>query len=337
MKKVSVLSILFLICILAGAQKYYITNLYMYDMFLLNPASAGSNENCYSFSAFYQNQWMGMDESPTTQILNFQTPLKDNLGMGSYVYNDRNGNMKEFGLHQAFSYEILLAKKRRSISTISFGLSFDIEQSKIDESSLVDHPSALGDQAITGGITAGWGYNSSTGILYKYNDYQLGFAVTNLFNQNNPLYLNYDEPDLARDYNISLSSMYKISSLGIFVEPIIMYRQNSNKDRKLDLTLKGIFPTMDPEYALWGLVSYRRTMDYDYGKSLGLGTTIGVNYHRISFGVEWQLGLTGAQQDLGSAYQLVLKYVICNNLKKKAIPCSEVQKFKNARYSGISW
>ncbi len=337
MRRISALSILFFICLLAGAQKYYITNLYMYDMFLLNPASAGSDKNCYSFSAFYQNQWLGMEESPTTQILNFQAPLSQGLGMGSYIYNDRNGNMKEFGLHQAFSYEILLKKSHRKISSLSFGLAFSLEQSKIDESNLMNYPSAISDPVINGGIYSGWGFNASSGILYKYNDYQLGFSVTNMLNQNNPLYLSDDEPDLPTDYNVFVSSLYKISSIGIFVEPIVMYRQNSSNDRKLDLTLKGVFPTMDPNYALWGLVSYRRTMDNEYGKSLGLGTTIGVNYHRISFGVEWQLGLTGAQMDFGSAYQLVLKYVICNNLKHKAVPCSEVQKNKKARYSGLSW
>ena len=337
MKKVGVLSILFFVCILAGAQKHYITNLYMYDMFLLNPASAGADKNCYSFSAFYQNQWLGMDESPTTQILNFQAPVVNSLGMGSYIYNDRNGNMKEFGLNQAFSYEILLKKSHRNISTLSFGLAFSLEQSKIDESNFNDYPSAVQDMAITGGITSGWGFNASSGFLYKYNDYQFGFSVTNMLSQNNPLYMSYDEPDLPTNYNFSLSALYKLSSLGIFIEPIVMYRQNTDYDKKLDLTLKGIFPTMAPEYALWGLVSYRRTMDHEYGKSLGLGTTIGVNYHRISFGVEWQLGLTGAQRDFGSAYQLVLKYVICNNLKHRAIPCSEVQKNKKARYSGLSW
>ncbi len=337
MKKLGVLSILFVICLFAEAQKYYITNLYMYDMFLLNPASAGTDENCYSFSAFYQNQWLGMEESPTTQILNFQAPVRHNLGMGSYIYNDRNGNMKEFGVHQAFSYEILLKKTRRTISTLSFGLAFSLEQSKIDESSLNDYPSAVLDPAISGGISSGWGFNTSTGFLYKYNDYQFGFSVTNMLNQNNPLYLSYEEPELPTDYNVFISSLYKISSIGIFVEPIVMYRQNSSDDKKLDLTMKGIFPTMDPEYALWGLVSYRRTMDHEYGKSLGLGTTVGVNYHRISFGVEWQLGLTGAQMDFGSAYQLILKYVICNNLKHRAIPCSEVQQNKKSRYSGLSW
>lgn len=305
-------------------------------MFLVNPANAGTDKSCYSFSAFYQNQWLGMDDSPTTQIFNFQGPVGHNLGMGSYIYNDRNGNMKELGLHQAFSYEVLLNKSRRRVTTLSFGLAFSVEQSKIDETSF-NSPLAMNDPLITGGINSGWGFNTSTGVLLKVNDYHFGAAVTNMLGQNNPLYSSPEEPKLPTDIHFFVSSLHKIVDRDIYLEPIIMYRQNTELDKRLDLTLKGTFPTPDPDYALWGLVSYRRTMDHAFGKSLGWGTTAGVNYRRISFGVEWQLGLTGAQLDYGSAYQFVLKYSICNSLKHRAIPCSIIRQNKKSRYSGLSW
>lgn len=305
-------------------------------MFLLNPANAGNDKSCYSFSAFYQNQWLGMDESPTTQIFNFQGPLGHNLGFGSYIYNDRNGNMKELGIHQALSYEVLLKKSRRKVSTLAFGLAFSLEQSKIDESGL-NNPSGVLDPVMTGGIISGVGFNASAGVLLKHNDYQFGFSVTNMFNQTNPLYKSPEEPELPTDFHAFISSLYKITDRDIYLEPIIMYRQNTELIKRLDLTVKGTFPTPDPDYALWGLVSYRRTMDDKFGKSLGWGTTVGVNYRRVSLGFEWQLGLTGAQIDYGSAYQLVLKYSICNNLKHHAIPCSIIRRNKKARYSGLSW
>ncbi len=336
MRKITTILLLFLVSFSIWSQKYYITNLYMYDMFLLNPASAGMDKSCYSFSAFYQNQWMGMDDSPTTQIFNFQGPLIQKLGLGSYIYNDRNGNMKELGLHQAFSYEVLLSKKRKTVSSISFGIAFSLEQSTIDESGF-NNPSAVLDPLITGGINSGFGFNTSAGVIYKYNDYHIGFSVTNMINQTNPLYMNPSEPELPMDFHIYASSLYKVLDRDIYLEPIIMYRQNTLLDKKLDFTIKGTFPTPDPDYALWGLVSYRRTMDDKFGKSLGWGTTVGVNYKKISFGVEWQLGLTGAQIDYGSAYQLVLKYSICNNLKHKAIPCSIIRQNKKSCYSGLSW
>ncbi len=319
-----------------GAQRYYVTNLYIYDTFLMNPAAAGKDKSCYSFGANYQNQWMGMDKSPTTQMLNFQGPLTQTLGMGSYIYNDRNGNMNQFGLHQAFSHEVVLKKSRRQVITMAFGLGLTVEQVRIDESDL-NTPSGILDPAISGGISSGWGMNVNSGVIFKYNDYELGFSLNNMIDQVNPIYLNDDEPGLATDYHLHLSSLYKLVDRDIYLEPLIMFRRNSNNDNRLDLTLKGTFPTPSPNYAMWGMVSYRRNVDHRLGKSLGLGTTVGVNYQRWSFGMEFQLGLTGAQYDYGSAYKVVTRYTICNNLKNKAIPCSEARKNKRSRYEGLSW
>ncbi|WP_066629442.1 PorP/SprF family type IX secretion system membrane protein [Labilibacter marinus] len=318
------------------AQRYYVTNLYVYDTFLMNPATAGTDKTCHSIGANYQNQWIGMDKAPTTQMLNYQGPLNNHLGMGSYVYNDRNGNVNQFGLHQSFSYEVLLKKSRREVITLSFGLGLSYEQVRIDESSL-NTPSGVLDPTITGGVASGSGINANSGVLFKYNDYQLGFSLNNMIDHVNPLYMNDGEPDLVMDYQVFGSSMFKIVDRDIYLEPMVMYRINENEDSRLDMTLKGTFPTPSPDYALWGMVSYRRNMDHRLGKSLGLGATAGINYRRLSFGVEYQLGLTGAQLDYGSAYRLVVRYAICNNLRNKAIPCSEKRKNKRARYSGLSW
>ncbi len=319
-----------------AAQRYYVTNLYMYDTFLMNPAAAGIDKSCYSFGANYQNQWLGMDKAPTTQMLNFQGSVTQHLGMGTYVYNDRNGNVNQFGLHQAFSHEIVLKKSRRNIITMAFGLGLTVEQMRIDESEL-NTPSGILDPAISGGISSGWGMNVNSGVLFKFNDYVLGVSLNNMIDQDNPMYLNDGEPDLAMDYHLHLSSLYKIVDRDIYLEPLLMFRRNGNNDNRLDFTLKGTFPTPSPSYAMWGMVSYRRNVDHDLGKSLGLSTTVGINYQRISFGMEFQLGLTGAQVEYGSTYRLVTRYTICNNLKNKAIPCSEARKNKRSRYEGLSW
>lgn len=335
MKRYYFLLLILLVSANAFSQKYYITNLYVYDMFLMNPASAGKDKTCYDIGAFYQNQWLGMDNSPTTQIINFQGPITSNLGMGSYIYNDRNGNMGELGFHQAISYEVLLSKTRRHVSTLSFGLGFTAEQSKIDESGF-GMPGAS-DPSVNGGITTGWGFNVSSGLLYKFDDYQLGVSATNILPQNNPMYMSPEEPELPTDFHIFASSFYKIVDRDIYLEPIIMYRQNSLLDKRLDLTLKGTFPTPDPDYALWGLVSYRRNLDHQFGKSLGLGVTAGINYKQLGIGFEYQLGLTGAQLDYGSAYQFVLRYTICTRKENSAIPCSVARRNKKSRYKGLSW
>ncbi len=318
------------------SQNYYITNLYMYDMFVMNPANAGSDKSCFDLGVFYQNQWLGMDESPTTQIVNAQGPLSKNMGFGSYIYHDRNGNMNSLGIHQSISYKVQLKNTQKNISFLSFGLAFSLEEAFIDERNFTNRRAVI-DPLIDGGITKGIGYNANAGIIYKYNDYQLGLSATNLFNQTNPLYLGQDEPELPTDVHLFLTSLYKVTGRDVFLEPLLMYRWNSFLEKRLDITMRGIFPTYKPEYALWGLISYRREMDNEVGKSIGLAATIGVNYRRISFGIEYQLGLTEAQIEYGSAYQLILKYSICNLLKHHAIPCSEARKNKRSRYDGVIW
>ena len=118
MRKLLILLVLFIAVGIVNAQKPYVTNQYVYDLFQMNPAAAAYQKNCVSVNGFYQKQWFGTDLAPTTQIVSFQMPLESRLGSGTYVYNDRNGVIKELGLSQAFSYELLLHKNRRRFSTV---------------------------------------------------------------------------------------------------------------------------------------------------------------------------------------------------------------------------
>ncbi|WP_221932498.1 type IX secretion system membrane protein PorP/SprF [Carboxylicivirga sp. M1479] len=306
---------------LTMAQKYYITNQYLYDMYLMNPAGAGFYKGCYEFSAYYQKQWFGVDESPTTQVLSYQGPLTKGLGLGTYFYNDRNGYYSEMGFQTSLSYEVMFSRKRKRTASMTFGMSINAEQSSIDQTQLTD--GAILDPVFSGAKESGWGFNSNAGILFKYNDYYLGFSVTNLLPQNNPMYTHDEEPALTSDIHIHGGTSYKISDRDIYIEPFIMYRRNMLVDSKLDLSTKLFFPTPDPNLSFWGVLSYRRTMDHNFGKSLGLGTTGGVQINNFMVGLEYQLGLTSAQVDYGSSYQLILKYRICKDRSKGSIPCSE--------------
>ncbi len=338
-KYVICIAILFC-CVISNrlkAQQYYISNLYYYNMLLMNPAAAGSDTKCYSFGLYHQQQWFGMDEAPTTQIIDYQLPLHSNLGIGGYIYNDRNGNYKQLGLHQALSYEILVHKNRRHVSSLAFGLALTIEQSSVDLSGGGDVATGVIDPSITGGVESGWGITASSGLLFKYDDWRLGFALTNLIPQNNSLYREELEPEQKMDINIHVSTLLKIPERDIFLEPILRYRLNSVMGKRLDASIKGLMPTPNPDYAIWCLLSYRRNMDKVYNEGIGLGTTLGVNYKKISFGLEYQLGLNDSQSDFGGAYQLVLKYAICDERTHRSIPCSKMKSRKGSRFNGIEW
>jgi len=307
-------------------QKYYLTNQYVYDLFQMNPSAAAYQKNCITANGFYQKQWFGTELAPTTQILSIQMPVTGHLGSGTYLYNDRNGFHKEMGLNQAFSYEILLLKKRNKLMTLSFGLAFVLEQTSLDMSSFTE--GAVMDPIIIGTGESGFGFNASSGALLKYNEMHLGISFTNILPENNRMYRSAFEPARVMDMHIHAGGSFKVADRDLYLEPLFMFRKNSLTDSRMDVNLKAYLPTSNPDFATWGLLSYRHTMDHQFGKSLGMAVTAGFVYQQFSIGLEYQLGLTTAQIDYGSNYQLVLSYRICRDKSKGAIPCSKVRRSK---------
>lgn len=322
--------IIFAFCLLlvSNGQKYYVSNMYAYDLFLLNPAAAGNEKSCYAISGFCQKQWLGEEKSPGTQLLTFQGPLYGNLGMGTYLYNDQNGDMSELGFEQAFSYRLLVAKPSRSFDhlvSLDFGLALVGNQTRLDETALVD-PNRY-DPIIGGGISSGWGMNANAGLQLNFDDYHLGLSVGNLFPQNNSLYDGDFEPELGRDMQFHMGALFKLPGYDIFFDPLLMYRQSTFLDRRLDVNLKVQFTSPKSDITTWGLVGYRHVMDKHAGKSLVLGTALGISYKRLTVGVEYQHGLTHAQQDFGYSGQVVLGYKFCKKSTSGApIPCSKANK-----------
>ncbi len=335
MRKLLILLVLFIAVGIVNAQKPYVTNQYVYDLFQMNPAAAAYQKNCVSVNGFYQKQWFGTDLAPTTQIVSFQMPLESRLGSGTYVYNDRNGVIKELGLSQAFSYELLLHKNRRRFSTLTFGLAFLVEQSSIDQTGF--QGSSIYDPIISGGVESGVGFNASSGILFKINNTHAGISATNIIPQNNPLYSSVNEPNNAMDFHVHLGGAYHVPGRDLILEPLVRYRRNVLTDSRLDLNMKLYMPTPNPDFATWGLLAYRHVTDENVGKANGFAVTAGIVYTNFSVGLEYQLGLTTAQVNYGSSYQLIVGYRICKDKSKGAIPCSKIRQNRRYNYNFVGY
>jgi type IX secretion system PorP/SprF family membrane protein len=307
-------------------QKNFVTNQYVYDLFLMNPSAAAFNRSCVSINGFYQSQWLGTDLAPTTQLLAVQLPAGKNVGSGTYIYNDRNGNNKKFSVMQAFSVEIKLRENRKGNTSLVFGMGALLEQASIDQSSFDD----IGiDPVINGTSDSGFGYNANTGLMLRINQHHFGGSMTNILPQNNPMYNTDWEPDLSRDIHIHAGTIFKYPGRDVWFEPLVYYRQNSLQDSRLDINMKMDFPTFNEDFSLWGIASYRRAIDHNLGMSIGAATAVGMNYKGFNVGLEHQLGLTGAQKQFGSAFMLVAGYNFCAGKKTRSLPCSERDQMLN--------
>lgn len=319
----------------AEAQKHYITNQYVYDLYLMNPAAAGFYKNCFIANGYVQKQWFGTDDSPSTQILSAQTALSESLGSGTYIYNDKNGFFKEMGLQQSFSYEVMIAKNSRtkSFTKLMFGLSLNLEQSSLSYDGLTNDE--LMDPVVMNGSDNGWGLNANTGMILLSRNFHMGVSVTNLFSQPNSMMESDLEPNVPKDLHLYMSSVFKWPGIDLYIEPLLYYRRNSQANSRMDLNAKLTVPTMNSDLSFWGLLAYRRTMDKDAGIDLGSAVTVGTIYKRINFGLEYQLGHTSAQSHYGSYYQLILGYRFCHDRFNGAIDCPGKKKGKrvNDKYT----
>lgn len=330
-KKVMTKLLVLLSCTSVFSQEHFITNLYVYDLFLMNPAAAGGEKDCNSLNAYYQKQWVSMDAAPSTQVFSYQRGLTPQLGMGTYIFNDKNGYTSELGLQQSFSYELPLIDNLKRKMSLTFGLSLNVEQSKIDQAAFVAADSPF-DPIMYGGVESGWGVNANSGFMIKYNKYHVGMSVTNLLPQNNPMYKYSEDKQLPLDLHVHGGTSFKIPSRDVFIFPEIMYRRNKMADSRFDINFKLKMPTFNEKLAYWSIITYRRTVEHNYGTDLSASTTLGLNYSAMSVGLEYQFSLSGSQSYYGNAFQLVLGYRFNCDSNKGAVPCS----FQDYIYEGIS-
>ena len=101
---------------------------YLYNKFLINPAQAGS-DGYTSFNLTTREQWVGYSGAPRTfavsgqyrimkksfhlkrTIFNnvtFSSATAGRVGLGGYIFSDRNGLIKRTGFQGAYSYHLWL-------------------------------------------------------------------------------------------------------------------------------------------------------------------------------------------------------------------------------------
>lgn len=90
---------------------------YTYNMNLVNPAYAGSNESL-SIGLLGRTQWVGLDGAPKTATLTVHSPIGKKLGMGLSVMADEIGPVKESNIYADFSYTL----KTSEVGNFAFGI-----------------------------------------------------------------------------------------------------------------------------------------------------------------------------------------------------------------------
>lgn len=176
------------------AQQMPLYTQYMNNGFLVNPAMAGY-DGYTSVNLTAHKQWLGFEGSPLTYSLSAQTRLlkksyrivshpvrsnrfipstKGRVGLGGYVFNDRNGRVTRTGGEFSYAYHIYFLR-----SQLSFGLGGQFFQYKIGDDLSFYAP---GDPKIeTGFDRVALVPDASTGIFWSAREFYLGVSASQLF------------------------------------------------------------------------------------------------------------------------------------------------------------
>ena len=133
------------------AQQMPLYSQYVMNAYMINPAITGS-DGYTSFNITGRQQWLGFKDAPANYSVSGQTRLlkrsyvikrsnisksslkpstKGRVGLGGFIYDDRNGAVERTGLQGSYAYHIFIRETQ-----FSFGISAGIFQFRIHEHEL---------------------------------------------------------------------------------------------------------------------------------------------------------------------------------------------------------
>jgi len=148
---------------------------YMYNTLAVNPAYAGSR-GVLSINALHRSQWVGLDGAPTTQTVNFNTPVSERVGIGLSIVNDRigNGTNQDTYFDAVASYTVPTSKTGK----LSFGIKAGGHALNIDFNQLQNYNNEANTVGLSN-IDKKFSPNFGAGIYYHTDKFYAGLSVPN--------------------------------------------------------------------------------------------------------------------------------------------------------------
>jgi len=281
LKKISIVILFFLLAgINLQAQQVPLYSQYVLNGFLINPAMAGA-EGYSTVNLVAREQWIGVQDAPSTYALSFHTKLMKNsfikrkkpvrkkmnfgftdgkVGLGGYVFSDFNGPLSRTGARLSYAYHLYNKSTR---SQLSFGLSLTGYQLKFDENKVI-----LRDPDDDIWISARESIfipDSDAGIHFSTPQFFIGFSADQLLESIIKFGSKVsDQYKLERNYYLFGGYDFELSEMFI-LQPSTLLKIAENGAFQGDLGAKLVF---DQSY--WGGVTYRtgNTLIFSAGISI---------------------------------------------------------------------
>lgn len=307
MKRLFYIFLFFICCNIVGAQQLPLYSQYLYNKFLINPAVAGS-DGYTSFNLTAREQWVGYSGAPQTFSFSGQTRLlkrkyiikqtkkrevfrpktDGKVGLGGYIFSDKNGLIQRTGFQASYSYHLWL----QNSTQLSMGIAITGYYLKINEKEInFEDPNEpwLNNDLRKGVFIP----DAAFGIYLLNARYSFGFSSDQLFQAATKIgSAAYEKFTMSRHYYIFGSYSFQ---QGAYTElqPSFLFRMSEQLKPLADVSLTYIY-----NQALWAGLAYRT--------SGALIANIGVKYQNLWFGYSFDFTLQEIQRVTYGTHELTI-------------------------------
>jgi type IX secretion system PorP/SprF family membrane protein len=287
----------------------------MMNGFLFNPAVAGS-DGFSTFSLSSRDHMVGFEHSPRTNAFSFQgrilrsgfkiskTPLgskkrvsknSGKVGMGGYLFNDRNGYVQRVGGQIAYAYHVYMQNRQ-----LSFGLSASTFQFKLDNSKLnFQDPDDVFDRSFANKVLVP---DVSAGVYLLTTDSYYGFSAVNCFETRVKIGGSPLDYRMFRHYFFMAGRRFNMDHT-VSWEPSFLIKGTEKMGFQGDLQLRMYY---DKDYYM-GLC---------YRTGSAIGTMVGAKWNRLFFSYAFDYSLQSIQRYSFGSHEINLAYKLGDNARR---------------------
>jgi type IX secretion system PorP/SprF family membrane protein len=293
---------------IAAGQQLPIYSQYLFNKFLINPSVAG-NDGYTSFNLTAREQWVGYSGAPRTFSFSMQTrllkhsfemkrrntsrpvyrPKSDGkVGLGGYVFSDKNGLIQRTGFQASYSYHMWL----RNSTQLSWGLAVTGYHYQINEDEMnFEDPNEpwLNNELRRGMFVP----DATFGVSVLNARYSFGFSADQLFEASAKIgTYAYNNFRMKRQYYLYGSYSFE-TSVYTEIEPTFLLVMSEQLKPQADIGVTYIY-----DKSFWGGLSYRT--------SGAIIFNVGVKYNKIFIGYAFDFTLQEIQRVTYGTHEITL-------------------------------
>ena len=252
-------------CNLMNAQEEAIYSHYHLNPLLINPATAGFDEDYYHLFLNARSSWVEFPETPRTYSLSFNGPITKNIGIGALLFTENLAALSRNRLQLSYSGRYNFTEDFKA----AFGFSTEFHRTRITSNVVNNQLYEAGDDIIDEAIDGVRVFDVSVGVYaaYRENTYG-GLTIPNLV-RNKLDDINGDETGLY--YIVFAGHRFDPPTTSFSLEPSFSIRKVRTVPFQIDFTLKAGF--LD-DRLMTGLT-------YRTGTGGDLAILIGTNYKNL--------------------------------------------------------